>query len=246
MSPLSIVLPVFQGFLNQNIIEQKYIQEHMLNYYLKKQMENPAEALLCFYGCYCVGSLLVSVGVSTITGAVHGLLVTSPRVSDTQQPTVAPHSIADMLEAAGIFMVKRSVRCVSGAVSGAYQGARDSLGFIAAPWARLFQPWLGSEIKKQIVNESSPKDSLIQPDVRSDRSSSDTTERESWNPINVSPSVSTLGRWSPISAFDQDVVDSKSKPESESEDDMYVVLARHYESDNLMKSKEEPMTPGAF
>ncbi|MDF1683119.1 MAG: hypothetical protein P1U36_00535 [Legionellaceae bacterium] len=195
--------------------------------------KKPAETICFIYGCYCVGSLLVSVGVSTITGAVHGLLVTAPannaQQQQQQQPTTAPRSIVDMFEAAGIFMVKRSVRCVSGAVSGTYQGVHDSLGLIAAPWARLFQPLLGSDIKGQKRIEVSTQ---TESSLDSLSLSSKTTEHEAFSPIQSIHSESTLGLWSQVSTPDIDVVNFKSELElePEQEDDIYTILAQHYKS----------------
>lgn len=234
-SPLSRALPVFQGLLKKDIIEQKFIQEHILNYFLKKHMENPAEALFYVYGCYCVGSLFVSVGVSTLTGAVHGLLVTAP-ASDTQQSAATMHySIADRLEAAGIFIVRRTVRCMSGAVGGAYQGVHDSFGLITAPWARLFQPLLGSDIKKQTLEDASTQtpyalSSLDSFSEITDSEITEDTEIKIFSPIDLSPSVSTLGQWSPASTPNQAKETVETELKSKSENHMYDVLAQHYES----------------
>ena len=76
---------------------------------LKKQTEKPAETLLLFYGCYCVGTFMVSVGISTLTGAIGGLLVVSPTPNIQQQ--ASSNSISDACESVGIFIVRRSIRC---------------------------------------------------------------------------------------------------------------------------------------
>ena len=139
-----------------------------------------------------------------------------------------------------------TLRCVGGALSGAFHGAGDGLSFIAAPWARLFQPMLGSGTKKPALKDSSSQtqpslESLIQPEENEGVSldgrcstnslSSEVTERETFIPINSSHSTSTLGQCSPRDTSEQNVVTSKlnadnSRPE---EDSLYSVLAEFYQ-----------------
>jgi len=200
MNVSSIMPSALQQSLDLKISEHG--QEQILNLLKRQIKQKPAETLLFFYGCYCVGTFIVSVGLSTVTGAIRGLLVVAPPTSS---------SISDVCDS-------RSLSCFSGALTGAYNGASDSLSFIAAPWARLFQPSLGSGTKKPVFKESSSQTlpSLDSLNGRSsiDSLSSEVTERGTFIPINSSHSTSTLGQWSPTETSEVKVVSPELKAEN--------------------------------
>lgn len=110
------------------------INNHLsLDSNLRKQLNTT----ILFYSVYCLGTFVVSIGVSTMTGAIRGLVVVTPLLgADSSEKLIDVARQQSIYP--NIFLLQRSVSCVLGAVRGAYEGANDAKSIIMAPWFRLF------------------------------------------------------------------------------------------------------------